>query len=337
MASGYRGPEEPWDQRTEVFAPVQGDQEAPWAEDEPKSPQVKQWVIIGLTALLVGGVLTVGGLFVNGAFNKSDGGGDAAPAAAVQTTPAPTTSARTLPVPAPGASLATVVAWVKAGTPVDLKTFHSATDSRDGKVTDLGAAVAFSSPSKKLRCMSPRNAGTARPGMNCLVQYDNPPDRPEGAPSHGNWVGSWTTLHGTQLGIGRLAGDPGDFSYGDGAVLNYGSRITFNEFDCRMDQAGLFCVNESAGIAAQLSSAGAEPFGCLGQIDSEDFGITYACGSASDRTTTTKPSATKIPSADGQPTLGAPCDTPGRKAKSADGRNLTCNTASDSSLRWLGY
>ncbi|WP_194814432.1 hypothetical protein [Nocardia sp. XZ_19_385] len=334
MAPGYRQPEEPWDQRTEVFEPIQGNYEA--SGDGPPPPRVKQWVIIGLTALLVGGVLTVGGLFVTGAFNNS-GGSDAAPPATAQTTPAPTSSARALPVPAPGASLASVAAWVKAGTPVDLENFHTATDSSDGKVTDLGAAVAFTSPSQKLRCMSPRNASADRPGMNCLVQYDDPPSRPEGAPSHGNWVGNWTTFDGAQLGIGRLAGDPGDFSYGDGATLNYGSRITFNEFDCRMDQAGLFCVNESAGIAAQLNSAGVEPFGCLGEIDSEDYGVTYACGSASDRTTTTKPSPTKTPAADGQPTLGAECDTAGRKAKAADGSNLTCDTASDSSLRWLGY
>ncbi|MEU8901749.1 hypothetical protein AB0C65_38205 [Nocardia sp. NPDC048505] len=343
MAPGNRRQDDPWDQPTEVFAPVRGEHAPLPRRGDPgpsKQARTRQRILIGVSAAVVAAVLIVGGLFVTGFFAQT-GPSEPNPTAAAQTT---TTAAagttRALPVPSAGAPIATVAKWIEAGTPVDASGFHSAT-TEDGKATNLGSAVAFASPSEKIRCMTPRKATTARPGMRCIVQYDDPPARPADAPSRGNWVGSLTDFQDGVLGIGQLAGDPGDFTLGDGATLAYGSRLTFNEFDCRMDEAGLFCLDKNAGAAVRLGSKGAEPFGCLGETASEQYGIEYSCASASDPTTTkpstTQSSSTTTPAAGGAPALGAPCTESGKKAKSADGRNLTCGTASDGDLRWLGY
>ncbi|MEV0246133.1 hypothetical protein AB0H76_06055 [Nocardia sp. NPDC050712] len=271
MAPDSRRSHRPWYEPTEVIEPVRV------APPLPRRSRV-QPILIGLTAVTVAAGVTAISLWASGFFEGSRGGPSPS-ATAAPTTAAGTSSPRTAQVPVPGAVLAAVTSWIQAGTPVDPAPFHTAT-AEDGKPTDLGAAVAFVSPTKKIRCMSPRDADNPRPGMTCLVQFDNEPARPPSLPPEGNWVGGWTVFGAGAVGIGALRGDPGDFTLGDGPVLNYGSRLSFNEFDCRMDQAGLFCVDQKAVAGIRLSSSGAEPYGCLSDRPSNEHAIAFACAAA---------------------------------------------------------
>ncbi|MCU1647201.1 MAG: hypothetical protein JWN03_7476 [Nocardia sp.] len=195
--------------------------------------------------------------------------------AATSGTAAPATA------PAAGAPLSAVIAWIHAGTTVDVSKFHTATTS-DGTLNDLGPDVAFVSPTKKIECMTDDRAAPSPTGLSCLVQMDNPPARPDD--NHGNWVGGWVDFPGSTLGIGSLHGDPGQFTSGTGNTLAYGSRITFGGYDCRMDSSGLVCADQTAGSGVQVSSGGAVPFGCLSKATTPEHGISYACGAASTTT-----------------------------------------------------
>jgi hypothetical protein len=168
--------------------------------------------------------------------------------------PASTAPARP---PGQGAPIGAVIAWVEAGAPADPGRYHSATS--DGATTDLGADVAFVTPSGGSNCMtdSKNSAGA----LACLVDLKNPPPRPEDA--YGEWKGGWIDYDGTSVQVGSVHGDPGRFSAGSGPELPDGQSLAFGDFRCRSDQAGLFCVNYAHRSAAQFSDAGVQPFGCL--------------------------------------------------------------------------
>ncbi|MFJ4649998.1 hypothetical protein ACIP5Y_01850 [Nocardia sp. NPDC088792] len=330
MSPGDRRPDDLWTQDTDVFPAVTGYGPAPTRPPSARSSSRSgRYVIVGLVAALAVAVLALGGVLVAGHFGKHTAPAtNAAPS--VKPTAAPTTSASAAPSgpPAAGAPLSAVVAWVKAGTSVDASTFHTAT-ATDGTVNDLGSAIAFLSPSKKIRCMTPKVVTGYWQGLTCMATLDNPPARPKSR-AEGEWVGGWVDYPGTTLGIGHLEGDPGQFTLGDGNILNYGSRLTFDNYDCRMDQTGLLCVDQTAGSAMQLSSSGAVPFGCLGKATTSNYGIAYSC-TASDSTSTTK----HAPPGESRALAGQPCDTPGQKSKSAGGVVLTCDVAGDSGYKWL--
>lgn len=335
MSPDYRRPDDLWSQDTEIL-PVVGDYDPayPPRQGGRRISPAARYALIGLATVLVIAVAT-GGFFAARKFGSSPDTSSALPTTTAAA-PVTTTSAKPAPSAAPvaGASLAVVLGWINEGTPVSASDFHTATTS-DGTKNNLGSAVAFASPSKKIQCMTPKS-GTSfgQGGLTCMVSFDDPPARPATRPN-GQWVGSWVDFPGTTLGIGHLEGDPGQFSLGDGATLAYGSKLSIDDYDCRMDQTGLFCGNRSTGSAVQLSSDGAVPFGCLAKTTAREYGIEYSCTPTGTTTSATKSTTTSTSKAKTAPAPGDKCDTPGEKAKSASGVKLVCETAGDSGPRWL--
>ncbi|MGN2636341.1 hypothetical protein ACWEKT_11585 [Nocardia takedensis] len=176
------------------------------------------------------------------------------------TAAAPTTTAAK-PAPGTGAALGEVSGWVDAGSRADGSAYASASTD-DGVTSDLDAGDrAFSSPTGKIKCMSDGHEG--RHALVCLVDLKNPPERP--ADKQGNWVGGWVEYEGQTLTVGGLHGDPGPFIRGYGDELPYGSQITVHGTKCRMDSAGLYCVNSQAGTGFRANDAGIVTFGCLSE------------------------------------------------------------------------
>ncbi|GAB2558581.1 hypothetical protein [Nocardia heshunensis] len=251
----------------------------------------KRNLIIGMTAAMAMVVLALIGVLIGGQLGKKPRTTDAATQSTTLAAPSVTTPPATAPVAAPsaGASLSTVLSWIRAGTPADASNFHTATDT-GGTQSDLDVGLAFVSPTKKIQCMTPKKSATSyMHGLSCLVNFDNPQPRPASLP-HGEWVASWVDYPGPNAGIGTVASDPGQFSLGSGSTLTYGSKLTFDDYECRMDQTGLLCADQSAGTALQLSSAGPVPFGCFTKTDGTSYAITYGCGD-SDESATATPSA----------------------------------------------
>lgn len=217
---------------------------------------------------------------------------DAPPAAA------PTSTAAAA---SPGTSLPELTAWVQAGQSADRGGFHTVT--RDGASTDLGDDVAFTSPSQKIKCMTTGKSSPYGEGLSCLVQLVDAPARPSSVPGDSNWVGGWLDYPGDALNVGAQHGDPAQFVNGYGAVLNYGSRLTFGDYDCRMDTSGLTCVDRSAGSGVRINDSGVQPAGCLEKTDPGVHALAYSCNASDSSspdtgTTTTAPT----PSASATPT-----------------------------------
>jgi hypothetical protein len=182
------------------------------------------------------------------------------------------TTARAAP-PAAGAPIADVIAWIEAGQPADQRDYRSAT--RDGTVTQLqDSDVAFTTPSGKTRCMTDSLFSSGE--LSCLVKLTNPPPQPNGV--EGQWIAGWVDYDGTTLTVGSVHGDPGPFIYGDGGKLPYGQALKFTNFQCRVDETGLFCVNSAHQSAARISDTGVEPFGCLNRVPPPpDIGVKFSC------------------------------------------------------------
>lgn len=174
--------------------------------------------------------------------------------------------------PAAGAPIGDVIAWIEAGHPVDAGRYHSAT--RDGTTTPLGDDIAFTAGAGKASCSTDvKHTGGA---LACLVTLTNPPPQPDTA--YGKWQGGWVDFDGTKLQVGAARADPGPFVNGDGPELANGNSLSFGDFRCRADQAGLFCVNYAHQSAARFSPAGIQPFGCLRSVPPPDgVGIAYSC------------------------------------------------------------
>lgn len=173
--------------------------------------------------------------------------------------------------PAPGAPIGDVDSWIGAGQPADVTSFHTAT--LDGVPTDLGNDVAFTSPAGDARCMTDKYHNEA---LACIVKLTNPPPRPANLPS--NWTSGWVEFDGQSLTVGSLHGDPGPFIYGTGPALADGQTLTFGDFECRSDKAGIYCANNAHQSAARLGAAGIEAFGCLNKVTPPEFvGIQFNC------------------------------------------------------------
>ncbi|AYF73440.1 hypothetical protein D7D52_05720 [Nocardia yunnanensis] len=258
-----------WSQDTDVYVPVAADYQPPAPPSRDPAP-IGKFVAIAAASTLGMAVLAAAGVFIGSQFGKQS----ESTLAATEFTAGAATATQSTPPPA-GAPLATVLAWIRAGAQVDPAKFHTATDT-DGTATDLGTAVAFTSPTKKIQCMTPRSAAADAPGLSCLVNFDNPPPRPAGHPNT-EWNAGWVDFPGETAGVGRAANDQGQFALGYGATLTYGSRLTFDDYECRMDQTGLICADPTAGSALQLSSSGPAPFGCFAKLDSKSYGIGYSC------------------------------------------------------------
>ena len=112
------------------------------------------------------------------------------------------------------------------------------------------------------------------------MNLTNPPPQPD--TTYGKWQGGWVDFDGTRLQVGAARADPGPFVNGDGPELANGDSLSFGDFRCRADQAGLFCVNYAHQSAARFSPAGIQPFGCLRSVPPPDgVGIAYQLLTAS--------------------------------------------------------
>jgi hypothetical protein len=166
--------------------------------------------------------------------------------------------------PAAGASMSDVIAWIEAGHPADPGGYHTAT--RDGAATPLGDDIAFTANVSKVSCATDsKHTGSA---LSCLVSLTTPPPAP--ATAYGEWKGGWVTFDGVNLQVGAARADPGPFVNGNGPALANGDSLSFNDYRCRADQTGLYCVNYAHQSAARFSPAGIDPFGCLRSVPPPD-------------------------------------------------------------------
>ena len=198
----------------------------------------------------------------------------ASPGPSSTTAATPTASKPPAPssAPAAGAPISDVIAWIEAGHPADPGRYHTAT--RDGVTTPLGNDIAFTVAAGKVVCMTDsKHTGNA---LSCLADLANPPTRPETA--YGEWKGGWVDFNGTNLQIGSARGDPGPFINGNGPELANGDSLSYDDYRCRADQAGLFCVNYAHQSAVRFAAAGIEPFGCLRSVPPPDgVGTAFSC------------------------------------------------------------
>ncbi len=175
-------------------------------------------------------------------------------------------------VPAGGAAISDVIAWIEAGHPADPARYHTAT--REGATASLGNDIAFTAQASKVACMTDSKHATG--ALACLVTLTKPPPRPETA--YGEWKGGWVDFDGTNLQVGSTRGDPGPFINGNGPELANGESVSFGDYRCRADESGLYCVNYAHQSAARFSTAGIEPFGCLRSVPPPDgVGIAFSC------------------------------------------------------------
>ena len=219
-------------------------------------------------------VIIAASVLVAGCSQAVDGDAERAqplPSTTRSTPPVTTTSPVPKQPPAPGAPIADVIRWIEAGTATDAGAYHSAT--RDGATTQLGDDIAFTTPSGKTDCMTDAKFDGA---LACLVDLANPPPQPEDV--YGEWKGGWVDFAGPTLEVGSAHGDPGRFTNGTGPELPYGQALAFGDYRCRVDEAGVFCVNYAHQSAARFSDAGIEAFGCLQEVaPPADIGKKFSC------------------------------------------------------------
>jgi hypothetical protein len=186
--------------------------------------------------------------------------------------PSSTSSAPATAAPGPDTPIDNVVAWIQAGAPADAAGFHTAT--RDGTETQLGDDVAFASPSGKTKCITDSQYSSG--ALACMVKFVNPPPRPPNFPTA--WIGNWVDFDGQSILVGSPHGDPGPFVKGDGAQLPYGQTLKFGDYQCRSDEAGMYCANFAHQSAVRLSDGGVVAFGCAKQVTPPpDIGEKYVC------------------------------------------------------------
>jgi hypothetical protein len=174
--------------------------------------------------------------------------------------------------PAAGASMSDVIGWIEAAHPADPGRYHTAT--RDGAATRLGDDIAVTADAGKVSCMTDsKHTGSA---LACLVNLTTPPPAP--ATAYGEWKSGWANFDGVNLQVGAARADPGPFVNGNGPALANGDSLSFNDYRCRADQTGLYCVNYAHQSAARFSPAGIAPFGCLRSVPPPDgVGTAFSC------------------------------------------------------------
>lgn len=174
--------------------------------------------------------------------------------------------------PAAGAPISDVIAWIEAGHRADPGRFHTAT--REGVATPLGNDIAFSGAAGKVSCTT--DAQHSGGALICLVQLTTPPPPP--ATAYGQWQGGWVNFDGVNLQVGSARADPGPFVNGNGPELANGQSLSFGDYRCRADHAGVYCVNYAHQSATKFGPDGIEPFGCLKPTPPPDgVGTAYRC------------------------------------------------------------
>jgi hypothetical protein len=223
--------------------------------------------LIAVSLLVAGCSHTVGGHSEQTQTTQTPGASPATPTGpSGSAPPGPSTA------PAAGAAISDVIGWIEAGHPADPGRYHSAT--RDGATTSLGSDIALTTQAGKVSCMTDsKHTGGA---LACLVDLTNPPPRPDTA--YGAWQGGWVDFDGTNLQVGSAHADPGPFLNGNGPELANGDTLSFGDYRCRADPAGLFCVNYAHQSAVRFAIAGIQPFGCLRSVPPPDgVGIAFSC------------------------------------------------------------
>jgi hypothetical protein len=223
--------------------------------------------------LLVAGCSGAGG----GAADQSGSPSSGPPPSSSGPTKTTVTSTVAAAPPAADAPIAAVIRWIEAGKPADLGGFHSAT--RESGTTQLHDGVAFTTPSGKTTCMTGMTS-LDEGQLACLAEFVNGPAKPASAGPDGQWIPGWIDYPGNTLTVGGVHGDPGQFSLGRGPDLPYGQRLKFGDYQCRVDEVGLFCVNYAHQSAVRINDAGVLPFGCLREIEppAEDLvGQKFGC------------------------------------------------------------
>jgi hypothetical protein len=212
-------------------------------------------------------------LLVAGCSHQRDGqSGTSGSPTTTTTAPAGSTASGASTAPAAGAAISDVIAWIQAGQAADTARYHAVT--RDGVTTQLGSDIAFAVAAAKVACTTDsKHTGGA---LVCLVELANPPPRPDTA--YGEWKGGWVDFDGMSLQVGAARGDPGPFVNGNGPELAIGDTLSYDDYRCRADQAGLFCVNYAHQSAVRFSGAGILQFGCLRSVPAPDgIGIAFSC------------------------------------------------------------
>lgn len=231
------------------------------------------------TLLPIAALLLVAGCSGAGVDTAERSATPSSSAEASTSTPSKTTitSSVAAPPPADGAPVAAVIGWIEAGKAADPGAFHSA--SRDSDTTQLDSGVAFTTPSGKTTCMTGMTQ-LDQGQLACLAELVDGPAKPADTGPDGQWIPGWIDFPGDTLTVGGIHGDPGQFSLGRGPDLPYGQRLKFGDYQCRVDQIGLFCANYAHQSAARINDAGVTPFGCLREIDppaEELVGQKFAC------------------------------------------------------------
>ncbi len=225
--------------------------------------------LVAIALLIAGCSHTVGG---HSEQTQTTAGASSGTSRTTATTPSGSKPSAPSTAPAAGAAISDVIGWIEAGHPADPARYHSVT--RDGVTTPLGADIAFTAQAGKVACMTDSKHTGSTPV--CLVDLTSPPPRPETA--YGEWKGGWVNFDGMNLQVGSARGDPGPFVNGFGPELASGDSLSFADYRCRADHAGLFCVNYAHQSAARFSTAGIQPFGCLRSAPPPDgVGIAFSC------------------------------------------------------------
>lgn len=211
-------------------------------------------------------------LLVGGCSQQRDGQSGQTQGSQTSGSSASSTAPGASTTPAAGAAISDVIAWIQAGHPADTARYHAVT--RDGVTTQLGSDIAFTVAAAKVACTTDSNhSGGA---LVCLVDLANAPPRPDTA--YGEWKGGWVNFDGANLQIGAARGDPGPFVNGNGPELASGDTLSYDDYRCRADQAGLFCVNYAHQSAVRFSNAGILQFGCLRSVPAPDgIGVAFSC------------------------------------------------------------
>lgn len=195
-------------------------------------------------------------------------GTSAQPGTAAQSTP----TAAAPVAPPPGVPIAEAITWVEAGEPADAAEFKIAL--RGSTTTQLDSDTAFTTPAGTT-CMT--DAKHQVPALACIVNLDDPPPQPPDV--YGQWKGGWVDFDGTSIEVGSSHGDPGRFSYGQGAPLPTGKSLSFGDYRCRSDESTLICLDYAHHSAVRLAASGVDAYGCAREVTPPaGIGIRFACG-----------------------------------------------------------